>query len=541
MSNKNLGIILLSSVLSFSTAPFALSQSSQQKTDRQKDATGSQDQNKKVQKNSSSATSDTKPKSKQVRRIQTALQQKGFDPGKIDGVMGPHTKKAVADFQRQQNLYASGNIDEKTMRTLGIGAGATQNTPAVPGNEDRQKPSDMKTPVRQKPEVSPLASPESKPPDVNKTPDTTPDLNKPDQPYKTPDQNKDQKRPDTDIAQNTANLGVGTASSMEDIRQVQIALKNRGYDPGEINGMLSSDTQEAIRKFQAANNLPVTGDLDDRTQGTLGVVVKGTSNPDIHQPSETKKKGPGGPYSDPEEQASTAPAQNQDRKDPDHYKHGDKAMTGKMDRDLHDRAVKAADVLRTLTSAQDKGIPESMLERAQAIAVIPHVIKGAFGIGGRYGKGLVAERLKNGHWGAPAFMSIGGGSFGAQLGVEATDVVLVFTDRSGLDSLEKGLSVKLGADASVAAGPIGREGEAGVTHELKSGIYAYSRTRGLFAGIALDGAVLDMDKDANEKVYGSNVDTKAILNNATMASNVNVREFADELHRATMKKTTERQ
>jgi lipid-binding SYLF domain-containing protein len=165
------------------------------------------------------------------------------------------------------------------------------------------------------------------------------------------------------------------------------------------------------------------------------------------------------------------------------------------------RAQHAASVLGEIMEAPDQGIPEALLNKAYGIAVIPHVVKGAFGIGGRYGKGLVAQRNAAGGWGTPLFIEIGGGSFGLQLGVEATDVVMVFTNSDGIRPLLKG-KLKIGADASAAAGPVGRKAEAGTDILLKSAIYSYSRTKGLFAGVALDGAVLQLDNDANERVYG---------------------------------------
>jgi lipid-binding SYLF domain-containing protein len=165
------------------------------------------------------------------------------------------------------------------------------------------------------------------------------------------------------------------------------------------------------------------------------------------------------------------------------------------------RAENAASVLNEIMEAPDQGIPEALLKKAYGIAVIPHVVKGAFGIGGRYGKGLVAQRNADGGWGTPLFIEIGGGSFGLQLGVEATDVVMVFTNRDGIQPLLKG-KLKIGADASATAGPVGRKAEAGTDILLKSAIYSYSRSKGLFAGIALDGAVIQLDDDANKSVYG---------------------------------------
>jgi lipid-binding SYLF domain-containing protein len=168
------------------------------------------------------------------------------------------------------------------------------------------------------------------------------------------------------------------------------------------------------------------------------------------------------------------------------------------------RAENAAAVLGEIMEAPDQGIPDALLKRAYGIAVIPHVVKGAFGFGGRYGKGLIAQRKADGGWGTPLFIEIGGGSFGLQLGVEATDVIMVFTNHDGITPLLKG-KLKIGADASATAGPVGRKAEAGTDILLKSAIYSYSRSKGLFAGIALDGAVIQLDDDANKSVYGKKI------------------------------------
>ena len=165
------------------------------------------------------------------------------------------------------------------------------------------------------------------------------------------------------------------------------------------------------------------------------------------------------------------------------------------------RAENAATVLSEIMEAPDQGIPEALLKKAYGIAVIPHVVKGAFGISGGYGKGLVAQRNADAGWGTPLFIEIGGGSLGLQLGVEATDVVMVFTNSDGIKPLLKG-KLKIGADASATAGPVGRKAETGTDVLLKSAIYSYSRSKGLLAGIALDGAVVQLDDDANMHVYG---------------------------------------
>jgi lipid-binding SYLF domain-containing protein len=221
-------------------------------------------------------------------------------------------------------------------------------------------------------------------------------------------------------------------------------------------------------------------------------------------------------------QESTAPKEQQ--------------KAAKVDKDVSDRVAKATAVLQDLTAAGDKKVPNELLERAEAIAVIPNMIKGAFGIGGRYGKGLVSQRAGNGQWSSPSFIEIGGGSFGAQIGVNSTDLVLVFTDRKALSLLEGGKDLKLGADAGIVAGPIGRSAEAGVNANLKTAIYAYSRSKGLFAGVALDGAVLNIDKDTNEKVYGIR-DAERILNGST-AANATVLPFVDTLAKVSPAKRT---
>src|SRR2546426_12519932 len=172
--------------------------------------------------------------------------------------------------------------------------------------------------------------------------------------------------------------------------------------------------------------------------------------------------------------------------------------------DLRDRAQNAATVLSEIMQIPEGGIPNDLLSRAEAVAVIPHVMKEAFGVGGEYGKGLLSHRLENGHWSPPSFIKIGAGSFGLQLGVEATDLVLVFTDRQGFKGLLEG-KVKLGVDSAVAAGPVGRNAQASMDVMLKSPILAYSRSKGLFAGIALDGAVVSIDDSGNLRAYGKDL------------------------------------
>lgn len=173
-------------------------------------------------------------------------------------------------------------------------------------------------------------------------------------------------------------------------------------------------------------------------------------------------------------------------------------------RAAEEQAVKvkeATEVMEEIMAIPEQSIPPSLLADAQAIAIIPNVIKVGFVIGGRFGKGVVAVREKAGGWSDPVFLTIAGGSVGWQIGAQATDVILVFKNRRGLDSLVNG-KVTLGADAAVAAGPVGRNAAAATDVQLKSEIYSYSRSRGLFAGVALDGSVLEIDAAANGAYYG---------------------------------------
>ena len=205
-------------------------------------------------------------------------------------------------------------------------------------------------------------------------------------------------------------------------------------------------------------------------------------------------------------------------------------LSAKSATDEQERAVKAAEVLTDVMNAPDQAIPNELMERAEAIAVFPHVIKGAFGVGGEFGHGLVSQRMANGRWSAPAYIKIGGGSFGFQIGGTSTDIVLVFTDRKGYEGLLSG-KVKLGADAAVAAGPVGRNAQVGTDIKLTSPVFAYSRSKGLFAGVALDGALVTIDDSANELVYGRAMSGREILTEGRAPINNVVAPFVQALDR----------
>jgi lipid-binding SYLF domain-containing protein len=193
-----------------------------------------------------------------------------------------------------------------------------------------------------------------------------------------------------------------------------------------------------------------------------------------------------------------------------------------------ERAADAAKVLGEIMNIPENSIPQDLMARAHGIAVIPHVVKGAFGLGGQWGKGLMSQRHEDGSWSAPAYIEIGGGSFGLQIGVQANDIVLVFTDEDGVKGILKG-KVKLGADASATAGPVGRKAEVGTDVLLRSAVFAYSRSKGLFAGVSLDGSVIGMDDHANRKIYGDNVTGENILLGRTVQTNNVVQPFMTEL------------
>ena len=158
----------------------------------------------------------------------------------------------------------------------------------------------------------------------------------------------------------------------------------------------------------------------------------------------------------------------------------------------------AAEVLDELTKIPLKGIPAALLADAQGVAIIPRVIKAGFVVGGRGGHGFVMTKDKDGTWGDPVFVDLGGASVGFQVGVVSTDVVLVFRNRKSLDRLMEGKGkVTLGADAAVAAGPVGRMVAAATDGKLEAEILSYSRSRGLFAGVSLDGAAIHANADSN--------------------------------------------
>jgi lipid-binding SYLF domain-containing protein len=149
----------------------------------------------------------------------------------------------------------------------------------------------------------------------------------------------------------------------------------------------------------------------------------------------------------------------------------------------------------------EERLPGKLLGKAEGIAIFPGVIKAAWGVGGQYGKGIVAVRGRDGRWSAPLLVSLVGGSVGWQIGVQKSDIILVFKNRRNIEAVAKG-KLTLGADASIAAGPVGRQAEAATDWEMESEIYSYAKSKGLFAGVSIKGAAMTFDEDANGAFYG---------------------------------------
>jgi lipid-binding SYLF domain-containing protein len=174
-----------------------------------------------------------------------------------------------------------------------------------------------------------------------------------------------------------------------------------------------------------------------------------------------------------------------------------------------DRVQAAADVLDDIQGAPDKGIPQEVLGSAECVAVVPSMLKGGFIVGGKYGRGLASCRTPKG-WSTPAFFVVTGGSFGFQIGGQAVDLVMLIMNKEGMKHLLSS-QFALGADASVAAGPVGRHAEGNTDWKMRAEVLTYSRARGLFAGVSLNGAVIKQDKDSTREFYGHMVPFRTSL------------------------------
>lgn len=199
----------------------------------------------------------------------------------------------------------------------------------------------------------------------------------------------------------------------------------------------------------------------------------------------------------------------------------------------HERRMDNANrVLEQLLAIPEQGIPPALLRDAYAVAVLPNVIKLGFGVGGRFGSGIMVVRRPDGRWSNPSFMHLGGGSVGLQIGAQSTDIVLVFRSQRSVESLYKG-KMTLGGDIAVAAGPMGRLSSAATDIMLRAEVFSYSRNRGLFAGLSVEGAVLGIDRDGNRSYYGPDADARTILNEDTITATPAARRFQETLTAAT--------
>jgi lipid-binding SYLF domain-containing protein len=188
---------------------------------------------------------------------------------------------------------------------------------------------------------------------------------------------------------------------------------------------------------------------------------------------------------------------------------GTYAWAGSAREDTVDRLQKSVDVLHAVMSTPDKGVPEEVLSNAKCILVVPDLIKGGFIVGGKHGRGVASCRTAEG-WSAPAFVSVGGGSWGLQIGVEGVDLVMLVMNDKGFQHL---LSSKfeLTGEGSVAAGPVGRHASAGTDWKMNTEVLTYSRSKGVFAGLTLEGAVVQQDGDSTRAIYGKNMRFRNIL------------------------------
>src|ERR1700720_2174354 len=188
---------------------------------------------------------------------------------------------------------------------------------------------------------------------------------------------------------------------------------------------------------------------------------------------------------------------------------GTLCWAGSAREDATERLENAGNVLHEIMAMSDNGIPEEVLEHAKCVAVVPHMVKAGFVFGGKGGKGVATCRTANG-WSAPAFITISGGNWGLQIGVEAVDLVMIIQNDKGMQKLLSS-NFHVGGDASAAAGPVGRHAEAGTDWKMDTEILTYSRAKGAFAGLTLEGASIRQDNDSRDAIYGHDVTTRALL------------------------------
>jgi SH3 domain-containing YSC84-like protein 1 len=206
------------------------------------------------------------------------------------------------------------------------------------------------------------------------------------------------------------------------------------------------------------------------------------------------------------------------------------AAAGDLSTKEVNRVREAATVLQEIHALPDKDVPQELWEKAECVIVVPGLKKAAFVIGGEYGKGLMSCR-HDGEWGAPVFMEVGKGSWGLQIGAQSIDLVLLVMNKSGVEKMLRN-KVTLGAEASIAGGPVGRDARAATDAQMKAAILSYSRTQGLFAGVNLSGGVVKPDLDDNTDLYGPNVAARDVVLGTTMKAPAVTEPFMKALKRA---------
>jgi SH3 domain-containing YSC84-like protein 1 len=201
---------------------------------------------------------------------------------------------------------------------------------------------------------------------------------------------------------------------------------------------------------------------------------------------------------------------------------------GKERADEVQRLKRATEVFKEIMRIPEKGIPGDLLDKAECVAIVPGLKKGGLGIGARYGKGVVMCRKPDRSWSAPSFLTVEGGSVGLQIGFQQIDLVMLVMNREGMEKLV-GDKFTVGADASAAAGPVGRQASAETNIRMDAQILTYSRAKGLFAGVTLNGAVVKQDKDDNRDFYGKEIDARAILFEGSVPMPAEARPLASAL------------
>jgi SH3 domain-containing YSC84-like protein 1 len=201
--------------------------------------------------------------------------------------------------------------------------------------------------------------------------------------------------------------------------------------------------------------------------------------------------------------------------------------------DVVERLQSATETIQQITDAPDKGIPDEVFKGAKCVAVVPSMIKGAFIVGGKHGRGVSTCRLPDGKWSAPAFFTISGGSWGLQFGVEDVQLIMMIMNDEGMRHLLNN-KFQIGGDAAATAGPVGRHASAGTDWKVSTEILSYSRAHGLFAGIDLDGSWIERDKDSTVALYDKDLTTNELLTGKVPVPQP-ARSFVAEVHRAEMR------